>query len=87
MSNKFYLFAQNNSGGSFHRTEKLAEYVYIEAADADEANRIAESVGIYFDGVQDGVDCGCCGDRWSRAYDESAPEPSEDVRVYRKEQA
>jgi len=25
-------------------------------------------VGLYFDGVQAGYDCSCCGSRWSRQY-------------------
>lgn len=92
--NIFYLFDQNNSGGSFHTDAKLAEYVYVEANDADEANRIAESLGIYFDGVRKGKDCKCCGDRWSRVRDGDGVTEAEaegmrvfkgsKMRVYRK---
>lgn len=32
---------------------------------------IAESIGIYFDGVECDLDCECCGDRWSRYCDEN----------------
>lgn len=60
----FYTFYQNNSGGSFAANRDLAEYVIIEADTASEANDKAESIGIYFCGVDTGVDCGCCGDRW-----------------------
>lgn len=28
-----------------------------------------ETHDVYFDGVEDGFDCDCCGDRWYRAYD------------------
>lgn len=65
---RFYCFDQNNSGGGF---DTIGENVIVEAHNADEANRIAESVGVYFDGMEDGeyVDCECCGDRWY-AFDE-----------------
>jgi hypothetical protein len=71
----FYLFSQNNSGGKFHIDERIAHYVIIEANSADEANQIAESKGIYFDGVHDGRDCGCCGDRWYPAWSAGTEEP------------
>lgn len=61
----FYLFLQNNSGGGYDRTDKLDVGTVIEARTADEANERAESLGIYFDGVRDEIDCDCCGDRWS----------------------
>ena len=63
---KFYQFSQNNSGGFFKNDHKsgIAEYVIIEASSAKQANKLAESIGIYFDGCVLGVDCGCCGDRW-----------------------
>lgn len=62
---KFYEFSQNNSGGSFECNESLTHRVLIEAQDSDEANRIAESLGMYWDGVEEGMDCPCCGNRWS----------------------
>jgi hypothetical protein len=58
----FYTFSQNNSGGFF---KPPAIHVIVEADSAKEANEIAEENGLYFDGVRDGVDCSCCGDRWS----------------------
>ena len=61
---KFYEFHQNNSGGSFVFNEDLSYKVIIEARSADEANRKAEEIGIYFNGCDDGTDCSCCGDRW-----------------------
>lgn len=64
----FYTFTQNNSGGSFITDEAIAHYVIIEADSADEANSIAESKGIYFDGCVTGEDCPCCGDRWDAQY-------------------
>lgn len=61
---KFYLFRQNNSGGSFRTDDKLAINVFIEAHNAEEANLLANDIGIYFDGCDTGNDCSCCGDRW-----------------------
>ena len=72
VNTKFYEFRQNNSGGSFSNSEKdgIAEYVVIEALNAEHANTIAEGIGLYFDGCDNGNDCPCCGDRWYRV-DES----------------
>lgn len=68
---KIYTYRQNNSGGSFHidPSRGIGVHVYIEAIDANHANDIAENIGIYFNGVHDGMDCQCCGDRWSVADD------------------
>ena len=62
----FYCFSQNNSGGEYHydREAGLSKYVIIEAQSKDEALLKADSTGIYFDGMEHGVDCECCGDRW-----------------------
>lgn len=62
----FYTFIQNNSGGSFDSNEKrgIAPKVIIEAASQSEAMERAEGIGLYFDGVDAGTDCPCCGDRW-----------------------
>jgi hypothetical protein len=69
MNSKFFTFSQNNSGGSFARDNKngIGEWVIVEADNADDANNRAESLGIYFDGCEIGMDCDCCGDRWYRA--------------------
>lgn len=61
---KWYEFYQNNSGGSFTPPGRT---VWIEAVSTIHANERALDIGIYFDGVNNGVDCDCCGDRWSRA--------------------
>ena len=63
---KWYDFRQNNSGGSFtHDANRgIGLTVLIQAANADEANRRAEDIGLYFDGCITGDDCSCCGDRW-----------------------
>ena len=73
---KWFTYDQNNSGGTFHYDEArgISTKVLIEAHSASEANRIAEGIGLYFDG--DG-DCSCCGDRWYSKWDsaEGTDEP------------
>jgi len=64
MKTKFYEYTQNNSGGSFTEDEKLCHRVFIEDKNIDDANTKAENIGIYFNGLEDGLDCECCGDRW-----------------------
>lgn len=63
---KFYTYSQNNSGGIFQYDDEagIGEYVVIEAVNPDAASAKAQDIGIYFDGVREGIDCGCCGDRW-----------------------
>lgn len=60
----FYKYDQNNSGGSFDVDENITHRVVIEAVSESEADIIAKNIGIYFNGVDDGLDCDCCGDRW-----------------------
>lgn len=60
----FYKFDQNNSGGAFDIDDKVCHRVIIEADTIDEAIDKAEELGIYFNGVDKGIDCECCGDRW-----------------------
>lgn len=62
----FYHFHQNNSGGNFAYDDKLgiAPNVIVEADSVAEANDRALDIGLYFDGVSNGRDCSCCGDRW-----------------------
>lgn len=66
---KFYTYDQNNSGGIVDIDEKngITVFVIVEADNADQANRRAEEIGLYWDGVDRGMDCECCGDRWYRA--------------------
>lgn len=71
----YFHFCQNNSGGSFDVDERVAEHVIIEANSADHANEIAEGIGIYFNGVDDGQDCECCGDRWYSVWGKGYDEP------------
>lgn len=68
---KWFTFRQNNSGGLFDIDKNLNVFVIIEAYDEVHALDRAIEVGIYFDGVERGKDCECCGNRWSRYCDES----------------
>ena len=64
----FYTYRQNNSYGVFDVDDNVKHYVIIEADSASGADEKAESIGLYFDGVEKGRDCPCCGDRWHKAY-------------------
>lgn len=74
----FIEYRQNNSGGRFIFDKKkgIGVYVIVEAANADEADDIAENIGLYWNGVEEGRDCECCGDRWSNYHNEAADVPS-----------
>jgi hypothetical protein len=61
---KFYEISQNNSGGSFITNDKLCHRLFIEANSSSEADSIAEDLGCYWNGVDEDMDCPCCGDRW-----------------------
>ncbi len=76
---KFYVFHQNNSGGSYEINDNVSCEVIIEATSGDDANRRAENIGIYFDGCNDGIDCECCGDRW---YETDDDEGTDTPRIY-----
>lgn len=65
----FYNFHQNNSFGYFVENDNVAYNVIVEADNANDANKRAEDIGIYFDGCSKGIDCQCCGDRWKRCWD------------------
>lgn len=76
----WYEYRQNNSGGFFNYDPKngLSVKVYIEADSVREADERARSLGMYFDGVEDGADCSCCGNRWPSAeYGSTAKTPPE----------
>ena len=71
----FYTFNQNNSGGDFvYRKGSISHYVIIEADSASEATDRALDIGLYFNGVDKGMDCPCCGDRWYPLWLEDATE-------------
>ena len=86
MKTKFYPFFQNNSGGRFdvNHEKGISEVVIIEAENEGEANERAESIGLYFNGCVDDIDCDCCGDRWSEVEEwEGTDNPIEIVSSYR----
>lgn len=66
----FYEFSQNNSGGYFKVDDKVCHRLFIEADDKDEAIYKAGKLGCYWNGVSEGIDCECCGDRWHMYCDE-----------------
>ena len=42
--------------------------VWVMAQSTDEADELAQKyAGVYFQGIESGLDCDCCGDRWYRA--------------------
>lgn len=69
----WYEFPQNNSGGRFITDDKVCHLIYIQAESEEEAIEKAEELGCYWDGVNKGIDCPCCGDRWSK-FTPLAPE-------------
>ena len=62
----WFEYDQSNPGGSYDSS--MPNKVFVEGKTAEEANDRAESVGVYFDGVDKGMDCSCCDDRWSRPW-------------------
>ena len=72
----YYVYRQNNSGGAYDvdLDMGLNINVIVEADSIGEANVKAREIGIYFDGVANGTDCECCGDRWSRPNELEAEE-------------
>lgn len=61
----WFTYYQKGWGGFFDGPD----FVIVEAETATQADDRAEASGyVYFDGVSDGRDCECCGDRWSRAW-------------------
>lgn len=75
---KFWTFSQNNSGGSFdyQPNDGITHYVIVEATSLIHALSRAGDIGLYFNGCDSGMDCSCCGDRWSEPWDDAGkPEP------------
>jgi len=60
----WFTFRQNNSGGFYNGPQ----YVIVEAASSVSANTVAEENNVYFNGIDKGIDCRCCGDRWYRVH-------------------
>jgi len=78
----FWHFSQNGNGvGLVFEPMKLSHHVVIEADSAEAVNAKAIDLGLYFNGVDDGIDCSCCGDRWSSAYGDGDILP----RIYGKD--
>lgn len=75
---KFYTFNQNNSGGKFRIDDAagISYYVIVEASSSEDALRRAETIGLYFNGCNEGIDCPCCGDRWYAYADDDDDVPS-----------
>jgi hypothetical protein len=57
--------------------------LYVYADTPEQADQAAENVGVYFDGISEGKDCACCGDRWTRTYGELDEETIADLRPER----
>ena len=66
LETRFYEFAQNNTYGRFVVDDAtgVGHRVIIEATSQADAMARAEKIGLYFDGIVNGNDCPCCGDRW-----------------------
>jgi len=62
----FWIYEQNNSGGVWQLdpARGLAPIVYVQAPTPAAADQRLQEAGAYFDGVNRGRDCACCGDRW-----------------------
>lgn len=69
---KWFEFNQNNSGGSFDK--EMGYTLWVQAHSPSEADAIAESNGVYFNGCAIGRDCDCCGDRWSSLWSDDKGE-------------
>ncbi len=69
-NSKFFEISQNNSGGSFITNDVLCHRLFIEADSYEEAILKAEGLGCYWNGVEGGCDCECCGDRWYQPHRE-----------------
>lgn len=65
MTNKWFRFNQNNSGGYFHDDENVTHDVFVEAPSAKEAIQRAE---VIFENYSDY--CDCCGERWGYWVDD-----------------
>ena len=73
-----YSFRQNNSGGFF--LEPAQSIIVVAAKSEDHALEIAQKAGLYLNGVSRGIDCDCCGDRWSSYASEF--DSVEDAKAY-----
>ncbi len=62
----WYHYSQNNSFGKWDifADKGIGPNLYVEANSTEQADQFAMDLGLYFDGVEAGIDCDCCGDRW-----------------------
>ncbi len=58
----WYEFDQNNSGGYFVRDDFVADVVYVQAMNAEQAEGIMSGL---IDKAEAWEYCECCGERWS----------------------
>lgn len=66
----FYVLHQNNSFGRYKDIDQFSAVdLAIEAKDECEATIIAIDNGVYFRGVEKGIDCPCCGNRWYSSFE------------------
>ncbi len=61
----WYEFDQNNSGGYFERGDFVADVVFIQAMNSEQACEIMQEM---VDKDDAGSWCECCGERWSYWY-------------------
>tara|TARA_Y100001949_G_C15812604_1_gene254149 strand:+ start:168 stop:473 length:306 start_codon:yes stop_codon:yes gene_type:complete len=75
-----YSFNQNNSFGTYHGP--AITIIVVDAKDQSHALDTAKKAGLYLNGVADGVDCDCCGDRWhSYAYEHDTLQEAKDTAL------
>ena len=44
--------------------------VWVLAESEDEADELVQKyAGVYFQGIEKGLDCECCGNRWYRGFE------------------
>lgn len=78
-----YRYCQTNSGGSFKDTKKsYVKDAIFPLKQKGDFEKIYKDIGvtaktiipkmIYFDGVEKGLDCECCGDRWDELWEDEA---------------
>ena len=67
VNSRVYVYRQSNSGGQYMDP---AQFIIVEAENEPAALDKAKEAGLYLDGVATGVDCSCCGDRWSNLTSE-----------------
>lgn len=66
---QYWVYSQQCINGHYVTDPErgLAPLVFVEADGPEQANAILVGAGGYFNGVALGLDCPCCGDRWTVA--------------------